>query len=83
MVADDWKALLLSVKDTDNSIEKDRSILDSDTWNVIDNRISEQVQTLTELLASQEETKIGIEARLSLRLISALSLFISSFLSTT
>jgi hypothetical protein len=83
VVADDWKALLLNVKDTDNSIEKDRSILDSDTWRVIDNRISEQVQTLTKLLASQEETITGIEARLSLRLISALCLFISSPLSIT
>jgi hypothetical protein len=74
MVTDDWEAMLLSVKDTDNSIEKDRSILDSDTWRVIDNRISEQVQKLAELLASQEETKIGIKVRLSLRLISALCL---------
>jgi hypothetical protein len=74
MVTDDWEAMLLSVKDTDNSIEKDRSILDSDTWRVIDNRISEQVQKLAQLLASQEETKIGIKVRLSLRLISALCL---------
>jgi hypothetical protein len=74
MVTDDWEAMLLSVKDTDNSIEKDRSILDSDTWRVIDDRISDQVQKLAELLASQEETKIGIKVRLSLRLISALCL---------
>lgn len=77
VLADDWKGIIEDLKKTEDRIKIDLSISNSNTLEVVKDKLSEPRNQADESLAVLMQTKAGIEARTplngSIRMLTVLS----------